>query len=431
MSDVPNGDDSGLARKLGLTAATLTGLGVILGAGIYVLVGVAAGEAGNAVWLSFLFAAIAATLTGLSYARLSRLRPKDAPEFQYVNMAFGRKPGFLAGWLVLWAGVISAAAVSLGFGAYLEHLAGLPVLPSAIALIVVSALVVFLGIGESTTLAALLTLVEVGGLVFIIAIGVPHFGDVDLLEMPLGIPGVIGASSLVFFAYLGFEGMANLSEEMKDPRKDLPRAIMIALGLSTALYVAVAISAVSVLGWSRLSQSSAPLAAVAAQALGPGADRLLTYIALSSTANTVLIMLLAASRSMWAMSCAGVLPMNFCVIGKQRRTPWLTILLVCGFASLIASIRNIGQVAEFTNFATLIAFGAVNASAVRQFGRSGGNGLRAFLMGILLPGLGVALSLWLAANTGWQAMVFGSGLVLAGVAVYWVLSARQRGVKKV
>jgi APA family basic amino acid/polyamine antiporter len=210
-------DESGLKRRLGLFATTLVGTGVILGAGIYVLVGVAARQAGNAVWLSFVIAAIVAGFTGVSYARLGKLRPKNAPEFQYLSMAFGRSPAFLAGWLVLWATIISSAAVALGFGGYLEHLFGIPYLAGAIGLIVLSSIIVFLGVGESAVLAGVLTLIEACGLVIVIVIGIPSFGNVNLFETASGLSGVIGAASLVFFAYLGFEGMANLSEEMKHP----------------------------------------------------------------------------------------------------------------------------------------------------------------------------------------------------------------------
>ncbi|MFH1381271.1 MAG: APC family permease [Chloroflexota bacterium] len=419
--------DSGLARRLGLTATTLTGVGVILGAGIYVLVGVAAGEAGNAVWLSFVLAAIGAAFTGFSYARLSKLRPKDAPEFQYVGMAFGPLPAFLAGWLILWAVTISAAAVALGFAGYLQHWFGVPYLSAAICLILFSSLVVFLGIGQSAVLAGVLTIVEAAGLLIIIGIGLPHLGNVNVLEMSHGLPGVLGAASLVFFAYLGFEGMANLSEEMKDPERDLPRAIILALGISTILYVLVSIAAVSVLGWSNLSQSSAPLAAVAAGALGARAELLLTYIALASTGNTVLLLLLAASRAMWAMSCAGALPMNFCVIGKNRRTPWFTIIVVGLLASLFASIRNVASVAEFTNFATLLAFAAVNASAFKLFRhRFSNRRSKHIVLDIVAPLLGVVVSLALAVNTGWLPVLFGAFLIGAGIFFYTLMGLVRR-----
>ena len=372
--------------------------------------------------MSFVIAAIVAMFTGLSYARFGRLRPKNAPEFQFLNMAFGPIPGFLAGWLILWATVISSAAVALGFGGYLEHIVGVPYLAGAIGLIILCSVVVFVGVGESVILAGILTIVEVTGVVLIIAIGIPSIGQVNLLEMPMGISGVIGAASLVFFAYLGFEGMANLSEEMKKPERDLPKAMLLALGISTILYILVAVSAVSVLGWQDLSQSSAPLATVASKLLGAKADLLLTLIALGSTANTVLLLLFASSRAMWAMSCAGALPAAFCVIGGKRHTPWLTVIIVGVIASIFALIRNIGDVAEFTNFATLLAFTGVNASAIRIFIKeSSSGGLRHILTNVIMPTAGLIASLWLAINAGWRAAVFGIALLVAGILLHFFL----------
>jgi len=420
-----------LKRRLGLWVTTLTGVGVILGSGIYVLVGVAAGEAGNAVWLSFMIAAAVAGLTGLSYARLSKLRAKDAPEFQFVGMAFKPSLAFLAGWLILWAVVISASAVALGFAGYLSHLLGTPVIPAAIGLVLVSSIVVFLGIGESALLAGILTFVEVAGLVFIVVIGVPHFGEVNIMEMPMGVAGTIGAASLVFFAYLGFEGMANLSEEMKNPQRDLPRAIMLALGISTLLYILVSLAAVSVLDWETLGQSDAPLALVAAQVLGSNAGLTLTLVALFSTANTVLLLLLGASRAMWAMSCAGALPGIFCVIGEERRTPWLAIVVVGFFASLFAVFEDIGDVAEFTNFATLLAFAGVNAAALKIFNRESTlSGFRRIFLDIVMPALGLVTAVLLAINTGWRAASFGGILIAVGLIVYLVSGAVLRRTLK-
>jgi APA family basic amino acid/polyamine antiporter len=416
-----------LKRRLGLWVTVITGVGVILGSGIYVLVGVAAGEAGNAVWLSFLIAAAVAGLTGLSYARLSRLKPKDAPEFQFVGMAFRPWLAFLAGWLILWAVVISSSAVALGFAGYLSYLAGTPVIPVAIGLVLACSIVVFLGIGESALLAGILTFVEVAGLVFIVAIGVPHFGEVNIMEMPMGVVGTVGAASLVFFAYLGFEGMANLSEEMKNPEKDLPRAILLALGISTLLYILVALSAVSVVDWQTLGQSDAPLALVAAQVLGDRAGTTLTLVALFSTANTVLLLLLGASRAMWAMSCAGALPGVFCVIGKERRTPWLAIIVVAFFASLFTVFEDIGQVAEFTNFATLLAFAGVNAAAIKIFSRESTlSGFKRVFLDVIMPALGLVTAVLLAINTGWRAASFGGILIAVGLVIYLLSGAIMR-----
>jgi APA family basic amino acid/polyamine antiporter len=416
-----------LKRRLGLWVTVITGVGVILGSGIYVLVGVAAGEAGNAVWISFLVAAAVAGLTGLSYARLSKLKPKDAPEFQFVGMAFRPSLAFLAGWLILWAVVISSSAVALGFAGYLSYLAGTPVIPVAIGLVLACSIVVFLGIGESALLAGILTFIEVAGLVFIVVVGVPHFGEVNIMEMPMGVVGTVGAASLVFFAYLGFEGMANLSEEMRNPEKDLPRAILLALGISTLLYILVALAAVSVVDWQALGQSDAPLALVAAQVLGDRAGTTLTLVALFSTANTVLLLLLGASRAMWAMSCAGALPGVFCVIGKERRTPWLAIIVVAFFASLFTVFEDIGQVAEFTNFATLLAFAGVNAAAIKIFSRESTlSGFKRVFLDVIMPALGLVTAVLLAINTGWRAASFGGILIAVGLVIYLLSGAIMR-----
>jgi APA family basic amino acid/polyamine antiporter len=392
-------------------------------------VGVAAGEAGNAVWLSFLVAAAVAGLTGLSYARLSKLRPKNAPEFQFVGMAFKPWLAFLAGWLILWAVVISASAVALGFAGYLSYLLGTPVIPAAIGLVLACSIVVFLGIGESALLAGILTFVEVAGLVFIIVVGVPHFGEVNIMEMPMGLMGTLGVASLVFFAYLGFEGMANLSEEMRTPEKDLPRAILLALGISTLLYILVSLAAVSVVDWQTLGQSDAPLALVAAQVLGSNAGLTLTLVALFSTANTVLLLLLGASRAMWAMASAGALPRVFSVIGKERRTPWLAIIVVGLFAGLFTLFEDIGDVAEFTNFATLLAFAGVNAAALKIFRREGNlSGFRGVFLDIVMPALGLVTAVLLVINTGWRAASFGGILIAVGLVVYLVSGAIMKKV---
>jgi len=181
-----------LRRRLGFWPVTLSGMGVIVGAGIYVLVGATAGEAGGALWLSFLLAAVVAALTGVSYARFAALRPKDSPEFQYTRMAFGRRAGFTAGWLMLWADLIAVAAVALGFGGYLDHLLSFSPVLAAIVLVTVLTGLAVRGIVESVTLVVALTAVEICGLVLVTAIGLPDWGRVNYLEMPHGFTGGVG-----------------------------------------------------------------------------------------------------------------------------------------------------------------------------------------------------------------------------------------------
>ncbi|MBE0481677.1 MAG: amino acid permease [Dehalococcoidia bacterium] len=422
-SPVP--EDRNLDRRVGIAGAVVSGVGIIIGAGIYVIVGAAAGRAGNAVWMSFAIAAFGAMLTGLSYARLGRLRPRNAPEFQFLGMAFGRLPGFLGGWLILWAAVISASTVALGFAGYLQHLLDVPVLPGAIGLILLSALIVFAGVGQSVAIAAMLTVVSVIGLLFIIGIGVPYMGEVSLIEMPQGFSGVVAAASLVFFAYIGFQGMVNFSDEMRNPARDLPRALLLALVITTTLYILVALAAVSAVGWRDLSASEqAPLAVVAEIAVGSNADLLIAVLALASTANTVLLILFAASRILWAMSCEQAIPKMFCVIGKERSSPWAAIAVVTFFTSVFAAVRSIEQVAGFTNFVTLLAFAGVNAAAIKLLGMRGNPAAKRpghILVNIILPGLGAVFTLALAASAGWQAAAVGTGLVVLGTGTYAVI----------
>lgn len=232
-----------LRRSLGLWQVSASGIGVILGAGVYALVGPAAAQAGNALWLAFLLAGVAAGLTAYSYARLGTMRPKDSPEFQYTSLAFGPRIGFVAGWLMLVADLLAAATVALGFGGYLAHLLATPIVLNALLLLAVVAAVIYAGIGESVAVAIVLTCVEAAGLLFVIFVGFPFWARTDYLEMPQDMFGVWSAASLIFFAYLGFDELGNFAEEMRKPERDLPRALLLSrYAGGTSIAVALGIS---------------------------------------------------------------------------------------------------------------------------------------------------------------------------------------------
>ena len=177
-----------LRRDLGLPAVTLSGIGIILGAGIYALLGEAAGMAGNAVWLTFAIAAVIAAFSALSYAELSSMYPRAGAEFEYVSNAFGKRLAFVVGWLIILSGILGAATVSLGFAGYFSDLVGLPVIPSAILIVLLLAGILLAGIRETARVAIAMTLIEAGGIVMIILIGLPYLGQVDYLDAP-GHPG--------------------------------------------------------------------------------------------------------------------------------------------------------------------------------------------------------------------------------------------------
>lgn len=417
-------EEGALRRRLGFWAVTASGVGVILGAGVYALVGPAAGHAGGALWLAFLLAAVVAGLTAHSYARFAAMQPKDSPEYQYTTMAFGRRAGFTAGWLMIWADLIACAAVALGFGGYLAHLLGLPVILSALLLLGVLTAVTLWGIGESVLLAVVFTAVEVVGLTFVIVIGVPSWGQADVLEMPQGLGGVWTAAALAFFAYLGFDELGNLAEETRDPVRVLPRSIIMALAISTAFYMLVALSAVSIVGWETLSGSAAPLAVVAGRVLGARADTAITLIALAATTNTVLLLLVSASRSLYGMANAGILPKALGTVGR-RRTPWIASLLVSAFTVAFVLLGDIEQVAQMTNSVVLVAFILVNLALfwVTRTNRSQG-ALRWVVRDGGPPLAGAALCLALLAYTGWTALAVALMLGLAGLVLGGVLLTR-------
>ncbi|MFH0832365.1 MAG: APC family permease [Candidatus Aenigmatarchaeota archaeon] len=356
-----------LKKELGLFEATVYGVGIILGAGIYALIGESAGLAGNALWMSFIFSAIIASLTGLSFAELSSMYPKEGAEYVYAQKAFRRKSLALFVSLVfIISGVISAATVALGFGGYFSYLiGGSPVLVAA-ALIAVMSLLNYAGIKDSARYNEIATFIEISGLVLVVMLGMFFFGSsigtVNYFAMPNGFSGVLIAMCMIFFAYLGFEDLANISEETKNAAKTIPKAMIISLVISTVLYIAVALSAISILGWERLSQSSAPLTEVIESVI-PQASILMSIIALFATSNTVLIILIVMSRMLCGVSKEHAFPGICARIGKTG-TPYVSILLVMLLSIASLLIGGIGTVAMLTVLGVVIVFAIMNLSLI-------------------------------------------------------------------
>ena len=417
--------ETGLKRSVGFLAATGSGVAIIVGAGVYVLMGEAAGRAGNALWLSFALAGTAALFTGLSYAELSAAFPKAAAGYNYTRAAFGERPAFVVGWLTLLSQVVSVSAVALGFGAYLQDKLAFPQLAAALLLTVACCIIAYRSVRESTLLGSSLAVLEVGGLVLIIVGGISHFGSVNYLEMPKGVAGIFSGASLLFFAFLGFEQVADLAQEIKNPGRNLPLAILGSGGISAILYVTASISAVSILGWAALSSSEAPLAAVANTALGAWASSALSAIALLATASTVLIAVVAATRTLYGMSAGGSLPKLFSAVHSKRGTPWAATLGVALVAVIGIFPRDISLVAEITNFAILLVFLAVNLSLI-VLRRKLPSHPRPFrvpfaVAGIpVIPVLGIVTAAFLLANVGLRPALYGLGItalfVLAALA---------------
>jgi APA family basic amino acid/polyamine antiporter len=355
-----------LKKELNLLEVTLAGVGIIVGVGIYVLIGQATALTGNSIWLAFAIGAIVAALTGLSYAELSSMFPKAGAETVYTEKTFGKTWAFVIGWMIIIGGSFSAATVTLGFASYFNDFFGTSMLLVAIVLVCILSFVNFWGIKESAWIAIAFTIIETLGLLIIIAIGLPYFGKagIDYLAMPNGIVGVLQAAVLVFFAYLGFESITRLSEETKNAEKVIPKAILWSIAISTILYILVAIAAVSVVGWEKLSGNPAPLALVARTAFGASAYTIMTFIALFAAANTALLMLVTDSRIIYGMAKSGLLPKQLAIVHKDRQTPLTAILVAMILALGAISIGDIALVANITNFTVFVTFITINLAVI-------------------------------------------------------------------
>ncbi|OIO23545.1 hypothetical protein AUJ65_03515 [Candidatus Micrarchaeota archaeon CG1_02_51_15] len=413
---------SGLKRVLGFWEVTLAGVGVIMGAGVYALIGPAAGDAGNLLWLSMVLAAVVAGLTGLSYAELSSMLPRAGAEFDYAEKAFGRRTAFLVGWLLLVNGVVAAAAVALGFAGYLQALAGIPASVGAVLLLLVSTILLFTGVKHSADLVVLFNSVGVLGLVVVVFAALPFLGQVDYMEVgPMGFGGVMAAAALIFFAFLGFENVARLAEETKDAARTVPRALLLAIVISAVFYCAVALAAVSVLDWQVLSESNAPLAYVAAATLGQNGFLLVALIALFATSSTVVMVQLAVSRVLYEMSRDRVLPPLFAHVSKTG-VPWAATIAIGLLVVAFTLIGNIGSVAGLADYTVFIAFIVVNLAVVK-LRKTVPKAVRPFKVPLsvanvpVLPLVGIVSCLALFASLGRNILLGGTLVLLVGVAV--------------
>lgn len=421
-----------LKRDVSLFTAIMYGVGIILGAGVYALIGEAAALAGNSVWLSFVFAAVVAAFTGLSYMELISMFPKSAAEYVYVKNAFQNKMlAFNVGWIEIFADTIAASAVSLGFAGYFNALFGTPIVLTALVLIFIMSVINFWGIKESSRLNVIFTVVEIAGLLFIVLLALyfGRYGSVNYLEMPHGLGGTLSAAALIFFAYIGFEDLANISEEVKDARKNVPKALMISVVITTVIYILIGLAVVSLVSWQDLAASKAPLAFAVSSVLGERAFWAMSIIALFATANTVLICMIVGSRMMYGMGRDGSLPKALSKIHKKRRTPYVAVFATMILAMSFVLLGNISVVASITDVGTFYIFIFVNASAIVLRYRMPEK-KRTFRTPLnigkfpVIPFIGLLSSLILVYYLDINAIVIGLGAVLAGVVVYLIYTRR-------
>ena len=358
-----------LNRSLGLPLVTLYGLGNILGAGIYVLVGKVAGVAGSSTVLSFLVAMIIAGLTAFSYMELAGRYPASASVSVYLHRAFGKRWLSVGiGLAMIAGGITSASALAKGFAGYLTTIVSMPEVLASIALLILVGLLAAKGIGESAIVAGLFTLVEITGLILIIYVGRNSLGTIDTnsllsLDQSVGLSGLIGGAFLAFYAFIGFEDMVNVAEETKNPQRTMPLAILFSLIISTALYLAVAIIAITVVSPAELAQSKAPLALVFSRASGSNAF-FLTIIGISAAINGVVVQVIMGSRVLYGLSKQGWIDKRFAKVDATTKTPLLATILIVGLMIAGVLLLPLVSLARLTSLIVLSIFGMVNISLI-------------------------------------------------------------------
>lgn len=425
----------------------------MLGAGIYALVGKAADSLGNAIWLAFLAAMVVALLTGLSYACIGSRYPKAGGAAYVTQRALG-KPwlSYVVGLCVMMSGLTSMATGAQAMAETIEKGLGmdLPVKLLAIGIVLLVGLVIFRGIRESMWVNITCTVVEAAGLLLIIAVGMQFWGSVDYFETPTRSAGgssaipmmlILQGAVLMFFSFIGFEDILNVSEEVKNPRRDVPLGLIGAMVVATLIYMAVAITAVSVIPWADLAKSPAPLMEVA-KAAAPwfkNLDSIYIGITLFAIGNTALLNYIMGSRLLYGMSRQGLLPALIGRIHATRRTPHIAILILFVIVTALIVSGSVKQLAESTVLLLLMVFTVVNVSLIILKLRPG-EARGGFEVPVFVPVLGALVCLTLigvrvesawSAEGGHVAPLVALAIVAVSLGLYFLTRPDNPIVKEV
>lgn len=370
--DAPETEKPRLKRSLNLPLLVLYGLGTTIGAGIYVLVGAAAGRAGIYAPMAFIVAAIGIAPTAASYGELASRYPVSAGEAAYVNAGFGsRVMSLFTGWLVIVSGVVASAAIAIGCAGYIRTFVDLPLSIVVTAVIATMGLAAAWGIVESVLLAALFTIIEAGGLLVLIYAGfaddtniVLRFSETIPPVAELGIwLAIANAGLLAVFAFIGFEDMVNVAEETKRPGFTLPWAIIVTLVVTTILYTLVTMVAVLAVAPAELARSEAPLSLVYTRLTG-ASPTMISGVAIFATANTILVQLIMASRVVYGMAEQGTMPKLFARVNALTRTPLLATAAIVTATLILALGFNLERLAEMTSQLVLVIWALANMALV-------------------------------------------------------------------
>lgn len=416
-----------LSHSLNLVQLMFYGIGSMVGAGIYSVIGVAAGEAGTGLWISFVLAGIAAFFTVLSYAELSSMLPKAGAEYQFLKTAFPQWKlfSFMAGYLIALNAAATSATVSLAFAGYLNVFTQTPHFATAFALLAFCTAVNIAGIRQSTWVSMALICIEIAGLLLMVWSGVEsgQMGKAFEEREDWGnVAGIFSATALIFFIYIGFEDVANLSEETKDPTKNVPRALIFSSLLTSALYILVAFSVIALASPEMLAESASPLSDAAGSVV-PWRGQALGVAALFATASTALISLISISRMLFGMARDGDMPAPLARTSGACRAPWVAALVLFGAACLFLPLGEIKIIASVSSFGVLLVFTGVQAAVIALRFRMPEQD-RPFRIPFtagkvpLVPAIGICLTLALLTQFEPVVYLVGAAAVALGIVVY-------------
>ena len=413
------GSSTELKRTLSLFDATAISIGAIIGAGIFVVTGIVAGLAGPSLVVSIVMAGIIASFTALSFAQLSAYMPKEGGGYQFTYRLISPYAGFLAGWMWLFSNIFTGAAVSLGFAQYLAAIFPfLPVTVIAVGFCLSFTLLNYVGVRQSATVNNILVVAKILILLFFIALGFGfiHFNNFNQL-IPRGFLGTFEGAALIFFAYGGYARVTVIAEEVKDASRTIPRAIVLALALSTVLYVLIGFVAVGMVGWQRLATSGSPLADAISATGNSMAVFVLSLGAMIATASVLLTTILGVSRMTFAMSRNRQLPMFLSRIHPRFQTPHYAILIT-GLLSSALVFGDFSRIVAVGTFALLFHHALVNLSAIRLKTEN-----RRYP--IFVSVLGVLLCLILLVFLSMDAWIIGIAGLIVG-SFYYALGVRSK-----
>ena len=430
-NDSPAG--SSLKRQVGVAGATMMGLGSIIGTGVFVSIGIAAGVAGPAVVLAIALAAVVATCNGLSSAQLAANHPVSGGTYEYGYRWLTPSLGFTAGWMFLCAKSASAATAALGCAAYLLHTVGRDpadwLVPLAILVVVILTLLVLSGIRRSSATNIVIVTITLVALVVFILAGLPSAltaltaNLTPFFQPPADgspVAGLLEACALMFVAYTGYGRIATLAEEVHSPRRTIPLAIIFTLGVSMLLYVAVGLVGVAAVGAEAFATSgaggAAPLEAVAQQFEIPAVSEIVAVGAVTAMLGVLLNLILGLSRVVLAMSRRKEMPVLFTRVGGESATPYPAVLLVGVIIGLLVLVGNVKTTWSFSAFTVLVYYAITNLAAIRLTPEER-------LYPRIFPWTGLVACLFLAFWVERRIWLVGLGLIAAGLV--WHLVANQ------